>query len=195
VPANGNRRDARAATALEAVTDHAGAADAAFFDRTAARAVERGKHVFVAHVETVDVVQIAVERFAGNRQCPLAHRPHPRDEPLDRRIAYCAAGMRIRDRDRTIAAPTLFHPMAPGEFTVAVQTEISRPHTRGGARSTTRQDCSDAGADRAVTHYPLTRTADQRRVSDFDASDVGNRIERAGHAVKRNAERTRTRAS
>lgn len=69
---------------LETEGDHAGAAaDAAFLDRSAGRAIERRGNMFEPEMVAVDVVQETVIGFGRHRQAPAAvergrqHALHP----------------------------------------------------------------------------------------------------------------------
>ena len=54
-----------------------------------------------------------------------------------------------------------------------------------------RKNRSLAGAHRPFSDLEFALTADKRRVTDLNASDVGDRVELSGRSVEWNAERAR----
>jgi len=59
--------------------------------------------------------------------------------------------------------------------------------------SAAREDSGDSGADRAFADFQFSIAGNQRGVTDENAGNVGDGIERAGSAVKRNSEVARPR--
>ncbi len=178
----------RADAALEAVTGHAGAAaDAAFLDRPALRAVECRVDMRRLHVEAVDVVEAAVPGLGDDRRRPpVAGRVrvavlHP---PGDRRLVHGADAVRVGEHHRALEHPGLLDPGAPGHLARAVQHEAAGERRRRDRRAPARQDCRHAGAHLAAVGEVL----DQRDLADRHAGHVGDRVEGAGTSFERHAE-------
>ena len=187
-PREGHHARSAARSALEAVANHAGtAAHAALFQRPAAGAIERGKHMFIAQLKAVDVVEIAVVGFAGHWQRPLFEIAAARHQPFDGGVPGEPAGMRIGDANGALAAPALLHPVAAAEFAIAVEAEIAGKNRRPRAIATARQDGGDAGADGALADHSRPVAGNERAVAHFNARHVGDGVELAGPPGERNA--------
>ena len=90
-------------------------------------------------------------------------------------------------RDRPLEVAALLDPRRAGHLAVAVEREPRREH-RIGVRLAARMHDGDAGANGALSDHQLAAAGDERRVSDLDAGDVGDRVERAGRPADRQLE-------
>ena len=166
-------------SSLEFVADHAGAAaDIAFFDWAAMRGIESVESVFRLHVESVDVVEIAVPGFGDDGQGPpvafhvgLAALHFPGDDG----VAHHAYAVGVGDHDGAVEEAGVFEPGGAGHFAVAVERE---PGAEDGVVRVfpARMNGGDAGADRAFSDFELAAAGDERGVSDFNAFDVGDGV-------------------
>ena len=175
------------------MADHAGAAaDVAFGDRARLRAVERGVDVLRAHVKAVDVVELAVPGLGHHRQRPPVAA---RVRGLPARTRHAIAASRTTptlcvlvsstgpssEPDSSSHAVPVISPL-PFSANQPPNTGMSR------RRAAARQDRRHAGAHLAS----VGEVFDERDLADGDAGDVGDRVQRAGRALERNAEITRT---
>ena len=151
--------------------------------------VERIEDMLRLDMETIDIVEPAVPGLRHNRQAPVKTarvRAALLDSPVNDGVAHDADTVRVGDRDRAFEESTFLQPGRPRHLAVAVETEDA-----GIDRIVVfspRQDRGHAGADRALADFDFSFAADQRRVADLNASDVGDRVERARGAVEGNAE-------
>ena len=178
----------RADAALESVAGHSGAAaDVALFDRARFRALDRRIHVRGLHVETVDVVQLAVPGLGDDRgRPPVARgvRVAVLHAPGDRRLVHGADAVRVGEHHRPLEQAALLDPGAAGHLARAVQHEAAGERGRRDRVAPARQDRGHAGAHLA----PVREILDQRALADRHAGDVGDGIERPGRAVEGDAE-------
>ena len=168
--------------ALELVADHPGAAtDRAFVDRAAGRGRERRVQVLRTNVEAVDVVEQPVERLADHRQRPrgvVDRRSMPRTSASRTTPTLCVLVIAIG----VVSIPNSRTHSRPGQLAVAVQP-VSSPRTPARARAVAaRADDGDAGPHRSFADDERPVAADQRRVADGHARDVGDGVERARRA-------------
>ena len=181
----------RSDSALEFVADHArAAADVAFFDGPGVSDVEGVPGVFGLHVESVDVVEIAVPGFGDDRKRPPVAFHIGRavlDLPGDDGVANHANAVRVGDHDGAIEESGVVDPGCAGHFAVAVERE---PGGENGvvAGLSARMNGGDAGAHRAFADFEFAFAGDERGVADLDSFDVGDGIVGAGSAVEGNAE-------
>ena len=110
------------------------------------------------------------------------------DAPLDDRIAHDSHTVGVGDHHRAFEKSRLFDPRGAGHLAIAVQRIPAREDRIVDALLAARQDGRHSGAHRALPDHQLARTRDQRREADFDTSDIGDGVERAGCAVERDAE-------
>src|SRR5207248_5378590 len=93
----------RAVAALEVIADHAGAAaHTALPGRSASGTLQRFDHMLGLHLETIDIVEIAVIGLGSDRKPPVLHVARCSAQPLTYGIAHDAAGIRIGDIDRRL---------------------------------------------------------------------------------------------
>src|ERR1019366_1030763 len=178
-------------SSLEFVADHAGAAAyVAFFYGAGVRGIQGVEDVLGFHVESVDVVEIAVPGFGHHGQGPpvafhvgLAALHFPGDDG----VANQADAVRVGDHDGAVEEAGVFEPGSAGHLSVAVEGE---PGAEDGVVRVPapRMDGGDAGGDRAFTDFELAAAGDERGVSDFNAVDVGDGVVRPGSTVEGDAE-------
>ncbi len=172
---------------LELMAHHPRApADVALGHRPARRAIERLEDVLVLHVKAVDVVEGAVVGLRDHRQAPGLH-PRPRDLPLQDRVAHHAHAVRVRDRDRAFQDAALLEPRRARHLAVAVEREPGTEDGIGTALAARMHD-GHAGAHRTLPHHEGPVAGDERRVADFDARDIGDRVEGSGRAADERAD-------
>ena len=175
------------------MADHAGAAaDVALLDRPAARGGEGQGDVLGLDVEAVDVVEMAVPGLGHDRQRPPVARgigPAGMQAFGDHRIADHANAVRVGQHDRPLELARFVDPGRAGHLAVAVEGEPAGEDRAVGAGLAARQDRGDPGAHLVAVGQVL----DQGDLANGDASDVGDRIERAWLAFERHAEITRAR--
>ena len=152
--------------------------------------VEGVEGVFGLHVESVDVVEIAVPGFGDYGQRP----------PVAFHVGLPCLTFQAMTASRT--TPTLcvlvimhgsveeagiVNPGGAGHFAVAVEGE---PGGENGvvAGLAAGMNGGDAGAHRAFADYEFAFTGDQRGVADLDAFYVGDGVVGAGSAVEGNSE-------
>src|SRR5215471_11666823 len=171
-----------AGAALELVTVHPGAAaDGALVWLAVRRVLERGDHYVLGDMMAVDVVEVAVPGFGGDRQQPdfgeLGMVPvHPGDDAGVRDPDRVGVG----DHDRALEGPRLFDPGDPGHLPVAVlRVEAGRHRIAGVSLA--------AGVDRRDTG-PYAVALDQRAVADFEAGNVGDGVPGAWPAAEAETE-------
>jgi hypothetical protein len=175
------RRRADPALEVEALHPRAGA-DGPLLDVVGAidRRVERVEDVLVAQGECGHVVQERVVAFGHDGHVAavvgrdgVALRP-----PLDGRVVRLADRERGRQHDRRVQQPPLGDLVGADHLAVPVQ------HVRRGVDALepreplVREDRRDAGPDGSPAVG--VRIAHERRVSDADAGDVGDRVPGAG---------------
>src|SRR5262249_20182394 len=129
-----------------------------------------------------DVVQTSIIRLGDDGQPPRLQHVLLRDFPFDDRVAHDADAVRVRDADGSLEVAAFLHPRGAGHLTVAVEREPGREH-RIGVRLAARVDDRDPGAHRTLAYHELAAAGDESRVSDFDAGDVGDRVERTGRSA------------
>ena len=168
----------RAIAGLEVIGQHAGAAaHTAHGDRARARGVQRCHRVLRRHVESVDVVQVAVIGLGRNRQAPVLPRADAApDQPADGRIAGDAAGVRIGDGDGRLQLARFLDPHHAGHLAIAVEGVISGRTGHMRLCLAARQDGGDTGAHRPVPHPQGPLARDQRHLPHLDTRHVGNGV-------------------
>ena len=178
--------------ALEPVRDHPGpAADVAFLDRARLGRVQRGEGMLARDVKAVDVVEVAVVGLGDDRQCPEDVRLVRQrlevavlDLPFDDRVAHDADGVRVGQHDRplekaglVIQVVPVISPLPFSECQPAKTGSYLRPRGRMAVTPVRRAPCR-----RCSVPSPLISVD----VPDFDAGDIGDRVQRPGRAVERN---------
>jgi hypothetical protein len=93
----------------------------------------------------------------------------------------------VRDRDRPFEDPTLFEPGRARHLSIPIESE-PRAKDRIGARATSWMNDGHPGAHGAATDDEPSGARDECRVTDFDAGDVGDGVERAGSAADQSIE-------
>ena len=178
----------RAGTALEAVAGHSSTSPPIALGNGSGRCgIHRGESVFGRDVLPVDVVK-AIVGLGHDGHHEIVVEMALADHPFDHRIAHNADRVRVSDHDGALNKTGFLNPRRAGHFAIAVQRE---PGAKDGVEvgPAARKDGCDAGPDGTFTHDERTRFAfDQRRESDFDASDIGDCVERSGRAVHGKAE-------
>src|SRR6267378_4719306 len=188
---SGRRTDA----ALEFVADHSRpAADVAFFDSAGVCGINGVEGVLGFDVEAVDVVEPAVPSFCDDGERPpvaggigLAMS----NTPLNDGVADDADAVRVGDHYGTFEKTGFFDPGRAGHFAVAIERPPSSKYGIHHGIYATGKNGRDAGSDRAIVDIALAFAGDERGVADGDPGNVGYGVERAGRAVKRNAQRAR----
>ena len=140
-------------------------------------------------VKAVDVVEVAVVGLGDDRQCPEDVRLVRQrfemsvlDLPLDDRVAHDADGVRVGQHDRPLEKSGLGDPGGARHLAVAVQ-RVPAGEDRV-VLAAARQDGRHAGAHGPLAALQRSFAADQRHVPDFDAGDVGDRVQGPGRAVE-----------
>src|SRR2546427_6968053 len=101
------------------------------------------------------------------------------------RVPHHAHRVRVRDHHGAPQEARFLEPGGTGHFAVAVEREPAREDRIARALAA-RQDGGDAGTNRSLPDHQLAASRDERRVSDLDAGDVGDGVERARRTVERN---------
>ena len=130
-------------------------------------------------MEAVEIIDSAIPGFGHDRQCPrvVALRQLAGiAQPLDHRIAHDADTVGIGHHHGPGQQARLVNPGGAGHFTVAVQPEPTGQRRIGVGTEAARQDCGDAGADRALALLQWRLAGNQRRVAHQDPGDVGDGI-------------------
>ena len=104
----------------------------------------------------------------------------PVDRGGDQRVAHDPDAVRVGDRDRRGQQARFADPFEAGHLAVAVEAMAAGEHGLAQRRPAARADDRDAGPDRAPADDQRSVAADQRRVPDRDAGDVGDGVERPG---------------
>src|SRR6476660_483355 len=145
-------------------------------------------------VEAVDVVEPAIPGFRDDRERPpvaggvgLAMR----HAPLNDGVAHHADAVRVRYHHWAFYKSGLFDPCCTGHFAVAVQRPPAGKYGTAHGILSARKNRGDPGAHGALADLQFSFARNQRSMADDDAGNISDGIERAGRAVKRDAEITR----
>jgi len=169
--------------ALEAVADHPGAAADRTLRYRAGRGVaQRLRDVVGSDVLAVDVVEHPVPGLPDDRNAPELLALVGPAVHIGQRIADDPDAVGVGDPDRGREHPRLANPVDARELAVAVETVGPGEHRRGPDPAV-GEDHRHPGADRAAADAQRTRSADERRVPDHDAVDIGDRVERSRRQV------------
>ena len=185
-----NRHTARggAGACLELISNHAGAtAHRTFGDGARCGTVQRFDSMFGLHEHRVDVVQNAIISFGDHRHGPgdavaemvgiAVNHPACRT----RVAGPNAVGVGDQNRAQKIAA--VLDPMRPGHLAIAVQRGLASADGFGVAGIHPRDDRRDSGAHMAGRVL-------QGAKPHADPGHIGDGIQRAGRAGKRQAKIT-----
>src|SRR6267378_433255 len=182
----------RTDAAFEFVADHSGAtADVAFFDSAAACGIDRVEGVFRFDVEAVDIVEPAIPSFGDDGERPPVARGiglAVGDAPLNDGIAHDADAVRVGDHHGTFQKTGLFHPRGAGHFAIAVERPPTGENGIVHRVFSARKYGGYSRSNRSITHLKFSFTRHERGVPDGHAGNVGDGVERAGRAVKRDTE-------
>ena len=110
------------------------------------------------------------------------------DAPLNDRVANDADAVSVGDHHRAFEKSGFFDPGRAGHFAVAIVSEPAGENRIAHGFCAARKDRGDAGAHRAFADLQFAFAGDERGVADGYAGYVGDGVERAGRAVKRDAE-------
>ena len=158
------------------------------------RGIERMRDVLRLYVKTIDVIQPAVPRLRHHRQAPPVAglvRRAVRDAPGNDSIARHADAVGVRYNDRTFEKSAFFDPRGAGHFAVAVQAKNPGVNRIVQRIVAARNDRGHTGAHRSFADFEFPFPADQGGKTDFDAGDVGDRVQLSWRAVEGNAESAR----
>ncbi len=157
------------------------------------RGVDRLEDVLPLDVKAVDVVQPAIIGLTGDRQSPVGAFSvgiEAAVQPLDCGIAGDTTGVSVGDGDRTVAVPDFVNPPASRELAIAVEAELAGPDRETGPGLASRDDGRDSRAHRpGADDKRAAFAANECRVPDLDAADVGDGVERPRTAFEGNPQR------
>ena len=125
------------------------------------RSVERMEHVLRFHVKTIDVIEPAVPSFGDDRQTPPVPGGVGRavfDSPGDDSVTRDTDAMRVRNHDGSFQKPAFVYPRGARHFAVAIQAEIAGVNRVVERLVSTRNDCGNPGAHRALCQLPVFRS-------------------------------------
>ena len=143
-------------------------------------------------METVDVVQMTIPGFRHHRQRPPITRGIGTagvHTLRDHRIADDADTVRIGQHDRAFKLAGFVDPGSAGHFAIAVQGKPAGEDRCIRTVLAARQDRGHPGAHLVRVREIL----DQGHLANRDPGNIGERVERSGCALKRNAEIARAR--
>jgi hypothetical protein len=174
--------------ALEAETDHArAAADVSLGHPARGRSLHRLEGVRLGDVEPVDVAQVPVPGFGHHRETAVEGVREPGAAPLDHRVAHGPDAVGVGDGDRVDQQSVVVDPGRARHFAVPVEAEPSGEY-RIQVFLAPRKDGGDAGSYRPLPDHQFPRSPHDRDVSNRDAGNVGDRVERARRAFERYAD-------
>ncbi len=137
-------------------------------------------------MKAIDIVESAVPSFRHHWKTEISGAGKLACAPFNDGVTYYAHTICVRKQYRPLQEARFLHPFAPGHFSVAVKREHRRRHRRSTFVFSQRQNGSDTGADRTLTDNQFAFAFNQCRMANLDPSHIGDRIEFAGHAIKRN---------
>src|SRR5260370_9707181 len=108
--------------------------------------------------------------------------------PLNDRVAHHADAVRIGDHHWAFEKTGFFDPGCAGPFAVAIERPRSLNSGIHHGIYATRENGRDASSDRALANITFAFAGDERGVTHSDAGNVGDGVQRAGRAIKRDAE-------
>src|SRR5579864_3329950 len=166
-----------AGATLEFEADHSGtAAHVTLCDGSRVCVLHSRVCVFRLHVETIDVVQVAIPSFRNNWKRPPVldwNRGSVFQLPVDNGVAHNAHAVRIGDHHGAVKKAGFLDPCGAGHLAVAVLGEPSCKYgIHGGFAS--GENCCDTGTNRSDAHLQLSFAADQGAIPDLDSFDVCN---------------------
>src|SRR5207245_10106364 len=88
-------------------------------------------------------------------------------------------------------AAAILKPRCAIQLVVSVQAKKATVNTIIKRSVTARQNRRNPGAHPSFAPFKLSFTANQRRITDFDARDIGYRVQFSRRAFKRNPEISR----
>ena len=128
------------------------------------RSVERMKHVFRFHVKTIDIIEPAVPGFGDDRQTPPVAGRVGRavfNSPCNDSVTRDTNAMRVRNHDWSFQKPAFVYPRGARHFAVAIQAEIAGVNRVVERIVSTRNDCGNAGAHRALANFQFSFATDK----------------------------------
>ena len=143
--------------------------------------------MFGFDVKTVDVVEVAVPGLGDHRQRPPVAggvRLALTNTPGDRRLVDRTDAVGVGDHDRALELAGLLDPGGAGHLAVAIERKPGTEDRPLEAVLAAWQHRRHPGPHRAAVGQVL----DQGCVTDRDAGDVGNRVQRPRAAVEGDAE-------
>src|SRR4029453_11797601 len=91
----------------------------------------------------------------------------------------------VGDANRAAHDAEILHVSEASHLTITIQVEIAAIDRLQILMAAREDDCN-TGSHRALAHDERSFAGNQRCLTYLDAWDVGDRIERTGHAFKRN---------
>ena len=158
------------------------------------RGIERVPDIVRLNVKAIDVIEPTVPSLGNNRRAPPVAGLIGcalLNPPRNGRIARDADAVGIRNYDRPFEEAAILNPHCASHFAVAVEAKKARINRIIKRSVTARQNRRNPGAHRSFAHFKLSFTANQRRITDFDARDIGYRVQFSRRAFKRNPEISR----
>src|SRR6266513_1279918 len=127
------------------------------------RSVECTKHVFGFHVKTIDVVEPAIPSFGDDGQTPPESGSFGRaafNSQGDDSVTRYTDAMRVRNHDWSFQKPAFVYPRCAGLLAVAIQAEIAGVNRVVDRITSTRNDCGNARAHRALANFQFSVATD-----------------------------------
>ena len=138
-------------------------------------------------MKTVRVIEPAIPRLGDEWQAPPISAGVRRavfDSPCDYRIARDTDAVGIGNDNWAFKKSAFFNPMRAGHFTVAVQAEHAGVDRIVQRIVSARDDGRDAGPDWTFADHKFSFATNDGRVTNFDAGDVGDRVQRTRRSFK-----------
>ena len=154
------------------------------------------KRVLGLHVESVDVVQVAIISLRHDRQRPPVTRivrPTLLHPPLDYRIAHHSYTVGVGDHHRPFEEARLLDPGRSGHLTVAVKRVPSGEHWIVEAIFAAGKNGCHSGSHRTFADLQLARPGDQGGETHLDTGNIGDGVEPPGRPVEGYAKVARSR--
>src|SRR4051794_32093346 len=127
------------------------------------RGIQSMKNVVRLKVKAIDVIEPAVPSFGDHRQTPPVPGGVRRavfDSPGNDSVTRDTDAMRVRDHDWSFQKAAFVYPRCAGHLAVAIQAEIARVNRVVDRITSTRNDCGNARAHRALANFQFSVATD-----------------------------------
>src|SRR2546421_6687163 len=145
------------------------------------------KNVLRFYMKTVRVIEPAIPGLGHKRQAPPISASvgcAVLDSPRNHGVARDTDAVGISNNNRTFKKSAFFDPMRAGHFAVAVQAEHTGVNRIVQRIVSARNDCGNAGADRAFAGDKFSFATNDRGIADFYAGYIGDGVEMTGRTIE-----------